>query len=234
MSVIEFPVGTKFNRRNFDLVVTTHTSGIGLDGKSQDVFTENRYWGGTIGIGSARGALLGQIQAAFDDLKGASGSLRIKLPNPLAIHSAMGNDQFLREIGLSEADIARGYFLWSDGSTWSDGSGWSLPGLTNPSAIESAEIGASRIRVSGAVVALIKVGAVFSGNDFLYRVAAVDGDEIRFNPPLREAVDAGAEVEVLDPKIRVKLTEDSAAQLRIDPGYLLKAKEFSVREDFDR
>jgi hypothetical protein len=71
-----------------------------------------------------------------------------------------------------------------------------------------------QILVSGEIVP----GHVFSFGDRLYEIRDVVGSQLVWNPPLREAVPAGTELNFRDPRCRMRLASDDEMMLRLDMG----------------
>lgn len=106
----------------------------------------------------------------------------------------------------------------SDGSPFSDGSLYS-GGDCEVRAGANAALRATSMTLD--IVTLGKpliAGERFSINhptwrDRLYEIATIDGDDITFRPPLREAVTAGTELNFSDPRCVMRLSGDMSAPL---------------------
>ncbi|NVK57328.1 MAG: hypothetical protein HWE26_17125 [Alteromonadaceae bacterium] len=215
MSVIPLPSPLIYRPvEHWRLRTSTTSPGAGLDGRQQWIFRENRVWRGRYHVIYAWGtsATQGAYLAFLDEVRGAANTFSLPVPNGLTPSAAMGQAAFLRSLGVSEAEISAGYLSYGDGTQFSDGTGFALPEAVNPAAAADAPVGARIIQLSGTLGEVLAVGAVFSINDFLYRVAANDSGTVTFNPPLRTALTAGDAVEVNAPKIRVRFVDDAAAE----------------------
>lgn len=193
----------------FVLESTSTSLGRGLSGVEQIAWTENRRWIGTVSFRNMVGQDINRVFAFGDSLKGRLRPIRVDLCNLGTPGYASDLARFYSDLGIPQEYVTAGSIPFSTGVRFSNGAGFALPQLENPTVVSPAPEGASKVHVMGAVGTSIVIGGFFSANDFLYRVESKDGDVLRFNPPLREALTAGATLEVLAPKIRVRLAEDS-------------------------
>jgi hypothetical protein len=180
---------------------------IGLDSKEQVLFTENRSWVGRLDFVRMRPAALREAVVIGDRLRGRVHKLRISLCNYRTARYLGDEAAFYEAAGVPADDIARGHILFSDGASFGDGAGFALPDHDEPTVVADVAAGASTIQMDGYLGRNIAVGAFFSINDFLYRVEANSDGAVTFNPPLRQAVTAGAQVDVTYPKVQVRLQD---------------------------
>ena len=76
---------------------------------------------------------------------------------------------------------------WSDGTFFTDGTGWAGTGAAIPVALTAdAEAGDTTITVTISGDPL-EAPDFFSINGWLHRIVSVDGAEVEFEPPLRQA-----------------------------------------------
>ncbi|WP_136440295.1 hypothetical protein [Pacificoceanicola onchidii] len=219
---------------NFWLDLDDVSTGPGLDGREQVLYSENRRWIGRLDLIRLRPDAMRQAIVIGDRLRGRANVLRVTLCNHRTLVFSGDAHQFWRDAGLSPDDISRGHTLFDDGSTFDDGAGFALPDVGEPTVVADAPAGASEIQLDGYLGRNISVAAYFSIADFLYRVEAnVDG-QIRFNPPLRQAVAAGDQANVTNPTVRVRLR--SKADWRPFCEYFRNGSPMSVNvvEAFDR
>lgn len=97
----------------------------------------------------------------------------------------------------------------------------------------AAPVGAQLLTLSAADPTL-QPGQSFSVNDFLYRIEEVDGPVLKFNPPLRRALAAGAVLEFGAPTILARLATDDALQAVVNYGFYSDAISFELLEALDR
>lgn len=192
---------------NFWIDSDDTSTGRGLDGREQVLFTENRTWTGRLDFVRMRPAALSEAVLVGDRLRGRANVLRVTLRNHRTLRYLGDEVAFYEAVGLSADDIARGHILFSDDASFDDGAGFALPDHDEPTVVADAVAGASTIQMDGYLGRNIAVTAFFSIDDFLYRVASNDDGALAFNPPLRQAVQAGAKVDVSYPKIRVRLQD---------------------------
>jgi hypothetical protein len=192
---------------NFWLDLDDVSPGPGLDGREQVLFTENRRWIGRLDFVRMRPAALSQAVVIGDRLRGRANILRITLCNHRTARYLGDETAFYESVGVPADDIARGHILFSDGASFDDGAGFALPDHDEPTVVADVAAGVSAIQMDGYLGRNIAVGAFFSINDFLYRVEANTDGAVTFNPPLRQAVTAGAQVDVTYPKVQVRLQD---------------------------
>ncbi|MCB5199018.1 hypothetical protein LGQ03_07180 [Loktanella sp. TSTF-M6] len=208
------------------LVTNTTTSGRGLDGRQQFVSNESRYWAATYAVSKAwqRRATWGAFLAFLDALDGPSNTFTIALndPNsPVPEGSTDGAVHFVFEGGQAVYDTTSGDAIILDPNP-------------NPTVATSAPEGATIIQGAGVDTDLLIPGAVFSHNDFMYRVQFVNSGAIKFSPPLRATIAAGQRLDVRDPTIRVRLADDKAAERAHQFGQKGGVFLLDVVEAFDR
>lgn len=190
---------------NFWLDMDDVSAGPGLDGRDQVFFSENRRWIGRLDFVRMRSDALRNAVLVGDKLRGRANVLRIPLSNNWTVRFAGDVSAFYEKAGVTAEDENRGFIQFQDGTVFSDGSGFALPDYNEPTVVYNVLAGTSSIQLDGWLGRNIVPGAVFSINDFLYRVEDnVDG-LVAFNPPLREAAAAGTQVDVSSPKIQVRL-----------------------------
>lgn len=107
----------------------------------------------------------------------------------------------------------------SDDSLFSDGAGYYQTTI-DVVAAESAALRATSLAITRNYCAELQGGEVFSilhpTFDWrMYEIATVDDDVITFNPPLREAVTAGTQLEFDRPRCTMKLLNPAAMDLNI-------------------
>lgn len=192
---------------NFWLDLDDVSPGPGLDGQEQVLFTENRRWIGRLDFLRVPRESMGRVLVIGDRLRGRANILRVTLCNYRTARYLGDEVAFYESVGVSADDSARGHLLFSDGASFDDGAGFALPDHDEPTVLVDAAAGVSAIQMVGYLGRNIAVGAFFSINDFLYRVEANRDGVITFNPPLRQAVTAGARVDVTYPKIQVRLQD---------------------------
>lgn len=233
VEVVEFPASVPIAHARFWL--QSDTAGErGLDGRESVVFSENRYWVGKVTLPHLAQAQAMQLLACCDDLRGRAGVLRLPVANCGTPVEAGTDAEFWASLGISDADVGAGSLPYSDGARFSDGAGHALPNQGGVVAQFGAESGASVLRVQGFVGRNLAIGAGFSIDDFYYRAAGNSDGRIRFNPPLRGPVAAGAVIEVTAPHIRVRLSDPQQMRIDVEYGQYGKPLTFGVEEAFDR
>lgn len=207
MTTITVPSSINLKQASqWSLATTTISGGLGLDGRTQRIRRENRTWACTYIVLDAWGGEAGQgaYMAFLDEINGAANTFTVEVPQPGQIvstsstSSTLQGNMFLFEGNNMLFDTGTNNAIFLDGDP-------------NPGTSAFAAAAASIIQTSGADGLVLRVGDHFSHNDFLYRISANDGGTISFNPPLRAAIASGQTLEVLNPKIRVRLSDDSAA-----------------------
>lgn len=210
MRVIDLDPGLlRRAHENFWLDLDEVSPGAGLDGREQVVFSENRRWIGQLDFVRLRADGLRAAQVVGDQLRGRVNHLRVTLCNPGLFRPRTSGAAFLEALGVPAEDIARGYLLHAEGAGFDGGTGFALPEFADPVVAQDALAGVSQITLEGMMGLLLVPGSFFSVDDFLYRVEANAEGVVQFNPPLRQAVQAGAVAEVVFPKVRVRLAEKS-------------------------
>lgn len=210
------------------------SAGSGQDGRSQIVFSEQRRWSGEITFVTLVGQKIMAARAIGSRLRGRVNILRLPVCNAGTPRFLGDVEAYYRSLGVSAEDIAAGSLTFSDSARFSDGSCFALPDYAEPTVVSAALVGASEIRLSGYLGRNMTIGARFSIDDFLYEVAEKNGDQIKFNPPLRQAASAGAAVQVSRPFIKVRLATDADWRLFVDYGKLGKPMTVNVVEVFER
>ncbi|WP_241963243.1 hypothetical protein [Paracoccus suum] len=92
---------------------------------------------------------------------------------------------------------------WSDGTYFSDGTGWVDGTASQPMTVVNAAGVGSRFltfKLTQPVRPALRLGDMFSINGFLYRVTSAGGNDIYFEPPLRQAIPAGQVIQT-DPPV---------------------------------
>lgn len=219
---------------NFWLGLDEVSSGPGLDGREQVVFNENRRWIGRLDFLRIQKEKMGHVLVIGDRLRGRANILRITLCNHRTARYLGDQAAFYESVGVPADDIARGRILFDDGASFDDGAGFALPDHDEPTVVADVAAGVSTIQMDGYLGRNIAVGAFFSINDFLYRVEANTDGTITFNPPLRQAAPAGAQVNVTYPKVQVRLRDK--AEWRPFCEYFRNGQPMTVNvvEAFDR
>ncbi|WP_347311361.1 hypothetical protein [Defluviimonas sp. SAOS-178_SWC] len=213
---------------------STSSSGVGLDGREQILWRENRVWRGALSLPALRGSQPMRLRALAAQLRGRFGRFRIPICNRFTPRLQTTEADFLAKIGISATDIANGYSPWSDGTLFTDGTGWALPTSAEPVIAFAAPSGARIIHMENYIGRHIEVGAYFSINDFLYRVVEnVDG-AVSFDPPLREAVIAGSTVNVSAPMFVCRLVSDDGMRVPEHHVRITPSVGIEVVEAFDR
>jgi len=235
MATLEFP-STLIAREtgHWRLRTSTFTPGRALDGRQQFIGVENRTWEVAYHVSNAWDGLTGTYLAFIDQVRGATTSFLVPVAN--AWTTTYGGDPaaFWTSVGISATEISDGFIRWSDGTTFSDGTGWALPDHGDPVVLFPAPAGSSRIRLHGYLGRNLAVGAYFAVNNFLYRVQSNTDGDIRFNPPLREAVVVGDVAVVNAPKARVRFGSDEDYMAALDIGQYYAPFKLAFVEAFDR
>lgn len=235
MGMATLPAGiTVREAAHWRLRTSTFSPGRALNGRQQFIAVENRTWEVEYGIVGAWDAQMGAWLAFLDAVGGPKTSFLVPVRNDLTVRYGGDPAAFYTALGFTATEIANGYQTWSDGTTFSDGTGWALPSTADPVLTYAAPAGASRIWLDNYLGRVLAVGAYFAIDNFLYRVQSNDNGDIRFNPPLRTAVAAGAPVEVNAPRARVRFPDDAAFADAIEIKRFYGSYKISVVEAFDR
>lgn len=234
VNIIDLPDSLKLSNQNFWLFGESSSTGRGLNGREQMMFTENRTWSGRLDFSPAQADRILTHRGVGTFLNGRLNLLRVKVCNIGALRYLGSDVDFYNSIGVSDAAIAAGSLPHSDGARYSDGSGYALPDTGEPVVVGSHTTGATSIRLDGFLGRHIRLYTRFSINDFLYEVMGnVDG-QVTFTPPLREAVADGTVAKVSYPTVLVRLEEDRGWKPFTQYGRLNSAMTVNVVEAFDR
>lgn len=235
MTVVTWPAEIPvFESVDWRLSGTTQSPGRAMDGREQFVWRENRVWRATITLPALRGSKVAILQAAVDQMRGRFVRVAIPVCNRYTTRYRGDPATFYASLGITAQQISDGFTRYSDGTIFSDGTGFALPDYQAPVALYDAVAGASRIKLHGYLGRHLAVGAYFTINNFLYRVQSNSDGDIRFNPPLREAVLAGASVEVSNPVAHVRLDTDDEFRVAENHNRITSQITFDVVEAFDR
>lgn len=105
----------------------------------------------------------------------------------------------------------------SDGSYFSDGTGYVNSG-TDVRTISDLPEHAVSATVDIVYADDIQPGQVFSFGNRLYQLTDVDGATLKWQPPLRESVIAGTELNFTFPRCQMRLASDDEMMLDLDMG----------------
>lgn len=233
LGIVELDTSITRAHQNFWIESSSRVSR-GLNGRSQVVFAESRYWAGQLDLLPISLPEQMRLEALADDMRGRAGVIRVRFCNSGTPRFLGDLSRFYESVGTSTVEIAEGYARYDDCTAFDDGTGFALPEVDDPIAVSSGETGASRIRVDGYIGRNLAVGAVFSHNDFLYRVADNLDGSLRFNPPLRQTISLGEVISVNTPSILVRLSEDDGARPFREIGRRGRPTTIRVEEVFDR
>ncbi|WP_422049919.1 hypothetical protein [Shimia sp.] len=236
MAIIDLPqsLSDRRSNENFWLHGQTVSAGVGLDGREQIMFAENRIWRGKLDLAHLFGGDILAARSVGTRLRGRANLLRLTFCNVGTVRYLGDLARFYAEANVRAEDVARGYIPFSDGAAFGDGSGFALPENDEPTAVVDAPKDASEIQIGGYIGRNATVGARFSINDFLYEVESNDSGEITFSPPLREAVSAGTLVKFSEPTFLVRLEADRGWEPFTQYGRLNRPMSVDVVEAFDR
>lgn len=233
MNVIDWPSDLRvIAGHSWHLAVSSGTPGRGLGGHQQIIFRENRYWQCDLKIVPLRRRQIPTWQAFVDELCGMANPIRLPLCNVWRPRPAGGSFNY-EAAGLDPEEIANGV-RFSDTAFFDDGSGWSFPGVPDPSIAQAAPAGATILRMTGPTVAMLQPGVMFTIDGYLYRIAGRSGQQVRFNPPLRQDVASGVQVNISAPYVIVRLADDDQARAFVNAERWTDAMTVSVVEAFDR
>ncbi|MBL4761721.1 MAG: hypothetical protein JKY93_03365 [Gammaproteobacteria bacterium] len=217
MEVVNWPASLiSPSQTSWHLKGGSRGTGIGLNNREQFIYTENRYWTGTLSLPEIFGTALPELLAAVDDIAGQLNIIKLPLFNPFTVTKNGSDADFWRALGVSETAISDGFERFSDGTTFTDGTGFSLPSGDNPTALLDAVVGSSTIKFGGVIGTVLSVGAIFTHNGFMYRVAENTNGLIRFNPPLRQGILKGEAILVDKPFIYVRFASNDEANILIN------------------
>lgn len=222
MTLITPPAGLRLRELGrWALRTNTPTSGVWLDGRQQFIRRESRTWRNSYQVlGAWFNGNQGAYEAFLDDLHGPANTFNLPVRN-LWIGSA-SEVLFVTLDGEFEFEPSADNILVLDGTI-------------APVVAVTAPVSATALTlVSGADAAAVQPGFMFSVNSFLYRVASKSGNVIRFNPPLRAAVNSGTGLQMQAPTIRVRLESDAAAQSAYEFSQIGAPHVLNVVEAFDR
>ena len=190
----------------------------GVTGAAGTGFIENRVWMASLAINAARGDNTFWFEAFFDRVRGRSGSVRVELDGRQ--HIAQLPQQSTDPVTF-DSDVT-----FDLGVTFA-------PAQIVLSLTDAAPAGATFVRMN-VVSRFVSYGTMIGlPNDRVYRVASVEDGRVYINPPLREAVAAGTEVELERPTVRMRLTDDGAGVTRM-PTRLMGAFALDLVEDLRR
>jgi hypothetical protein len=189
-----------------------------LDGRQQRVYRETRTWRNSYQVLGAWFDRNQELYEVFlDQLKGPVNTFNLPIKN------------------RGPETTGETLFVTQSGSFWTEGGDFVvLDGDPNPVVTTTAPARATQITLDGIDGLVLQPGTFFSANDFAYRVATNTDGTITFNPPLREAIAADAVLEVKDPKIRVQLDGDAAADAAHQFSQIGAPQVLNVIEAFDR
>lgn len=235
MTIINWPSGIRPRGGNWHLSVSSGTAGRGLAGHQQIIARENRFWQCDLGVVIDQPWHAPIWQAFVDDLMGMAHRIRLPVCNLWRPVVAGAETYHYPDIGITPEQLLHGV-EYSDLALFDDGAGFDLPGIRDPRTAAAAPAGATILPLVGETAALMAVGCYFSVEGYLHRVAANEAGTIRFNPPLRQAVAAGVEINVSSPKIICRLADDAGGRLALDQriGWRGASVTVSVVEAFDR
>lgn len=233
MTVITWPSGLRLSGGgDWHLAVNSGTPGRGLAGHQQIIARENRTWQCDLRLGVVDAAMVPIWQAFVDDLFGMAH--RISLPVCNAWRPRIPGEVTYYYPDIATPDQILYGVEHSDAALFGDDVGYALPGVRDPVTVGAVPAGATILTLEGETAALLGVGAFFSVDGFLHRVAANAAGVIRFNPPLRVAVADGTEINVSATRIICRLASDDAGRLRTGLKLRGEPMQVSVVEAFDR
>lgn len=196
MTVLDWPDDTLApTAENWHLAGRTLGSA-GIFGPGTVVHVENRVWRVDIPLAPLPEARWRPLRALLDEARGRYGVLRIRVQGGPDGATGIGSAAF------ADATPFDGDVLFAPES------------LADLRLAQPAAAGATQIALAGPAVLLAPAAMISLPNDRLHRVAARAGATVTLNPPLREAVPAGAPVEAMAPRARMRLDTDEAALTR--------------------
>lgn len=233
MIIVDWPAGMNLpDSVDWHLSGTSQTPGPGFSGRQQFVWRDNRRWMATITL-SARGRQVLTLRALADDLRGQGAALRWPLCNRYTPRLLTTQADFQAGLGVT-TPMATDGIPHDGGIRHSDGTGYAAPNANDPVIWMAAPAGSTIVRMGDYLGTHLAVGAYFSVNDFLYRVAANDDGLVRFHPPLRAAIAAGTVARVNRPTILVRLADADGLIVPDNHNRIAPDVSFDVIEAFDR
>lgn len=223
-----------FDEVEWTLIGSTPGPGLALSGREQFLWRENRSWRGRLTLAPLRRDRIMALRALGDELRGRYGRVAVPVCNRYTRRYSGDLAAFLASAGVSAPQQAAGGLTFSDGASFDDGALFALPSHEPPVARQDTPAGAVLIDLDGFLGTYLAVGAYFSHDGYLYRVSANAGGSVRFAPPLRAAIAAGARVEVSAPVIVVRLAGDDGLRVPDPHGRLTGKITVEVMEAFDR
>lgn len=210
MTIVDFPAEIVPRRENQNFWVSSVAGGPGrgTSRRQQIIQTENRIVVGQIDLNTLKGPGLLQMRAFASRVVGMSTVIRVPVCNYGTITFKGDLDAFYQALGVPQAWIDAGGIPFSDGSWFSDGSGFALPSPAEPTLADDVQEGDTTLDLYGFIGRNMSVGAYFSINEFLHIVLQNDNGRIEFSPPLREDYQAGQEIRVSNPTVRMRLQQD--------------------------
>lgn len=234
MAVLDWPSDIElFQVGGWVLDAKSTTAGRGLDGVRQIINKESRYWKSQFQVADIWGLEdAPKFHAFMDQCKGASGAFRIPVYNEWTFQYTGDLRAFYLSVGMTADEIAAGAIFYDDGASFDDGSGFAPPDYAEPITTAAAAAGDTYLSVTGFIGEYAKVGSLFSVNDFLYRIYENTVGNIKFNPPLREAISSGTTVNISKPNVQVRFESDEDAEVFASAQWGLPM--FNVVEVFQR
>lgn len=122
-------------------------------------------------------------------------------------------NQRLASVPLLSGTATSASVTHSDGTGFSDGTAyWQSRAASD--LVSGAEMGATLVEMSAAMIGTLRPGMMFSLIDRVYRIKSVETDDgvssVRFWPPLREDVAAGEQAEFRALRCKMRLATDDA------------------------
>ncbi len=199
MAVIDLPCEIMRPRdASFFLRWTTRSAGRRLsDGQEQITSPGYAVWEVEYSLGlEFNQTRIKQFEAAISSLRGRSNIARVCVCDPFRYGAKVSPTQQ----------------PWSDGTWFSDGTGWVDAGTVQAmTTTQPAVAGDTAIwlALTNPVRPALRVGDMFSVNDFLYRVTAVGSNGFhRIEPPIRTPFPVGTTIQTDPPMVRVRLATD--------------------------
>lgn len=224
----------KFTGLNLHISQPSGGGNVGLSGREHVTFTENRRWIGKVGVLSHTNEAIAYMRVIGDKLRGRVNTLLIPVCNNLTVKPTIGVNEYYLELGFTQAEIDAGVSYYSDGTGFTDGTGFVLPAPGPEISTDIIPAGSTSIKMVSMVGVLLKAGEYFSVNGFLYRVESNDLGDIVFNPPLREKIDVGQQIELDSPYIIVRLADQNGWEPANTVENKMMRMNVSFVEAFDR